>query len=130
MVHVVESTTGLHLNARTITDLGMKSPLVPGNEVVHSSCELCATGSHVILDHHIFMPAGLAKVSTLNHPKLRVRITTNKNNYDRMGFTYPTIAPKHIEVIADSGAHLVCGQRKSSLQAVSRRGTCCLLDTL
>ena len=104
VVHVVESTTGLHLNARAITDLGLKSPLVPGNEVVHSSSELCAAGSHVILDHHIFTPAGWAKVSKLNHPKLRVRITTNKNDYDRMGFAYPTIAPKHIEVIADSGA--------------------------
>ena len=88
VVHVVESTTGLQLNARAITDIGLKSPIVPENEVVHSSSELCAAGSHVILDHHIFTPAGWAKVSTLNHPKLRVRITTNDNDYDRMGFTY------------------------------------------
>ena len=87
VVHVVESTTGLHLNARAIIDLGLKSPI--GNEVVHSSSELCAAGSHVILDHHIFTPAGWTKVYTLNHPKLRVRITTDKNDYDGMGFTQP-----------------------------------------
>ena len=119
VVYVVESISGLHLDMGARTELGLL-PLHgqiadPDSEDHSPSSELCATGSHVVLDHHIFTPAGWAKVSTLNHPKLRVRITTNKDDYDRMGFSYPTIAPKYIDVIADSGAQSCLWSRKEFL---------------
>ena len=65
---------------------------------------MCTSNSHVVLDHHIFTPTGWSKVSTLRHPQLRIRITTQKSDYDRMNARHPTIAPKFIDVVVDSGA--------------------------
>ena len=105
VVHVVESLSGLHLNAETCVELRSFS----------MQDEMCATESHAVLDHHIFTPAGWSRISALNHPELRVRITTNRDDYARMGFRYPAISPKHIDVVTDSGAQSCLWSRKEFL---------------
>ena len=92
--------SALDLSLESVDDQREKSTTSPvrilGNEV--------CTNSHVVLDHHIFTPAGWSKVSTLRHPTLRTRISTLKSDYDIMNVSYPIIAPKFIDVVADSGA--------------------------
>ena len=72
---------------------------------------------HVVLDHHIFTPTGWSKVPTLRHPQLRIRITRDKSDYDRMNIRHPTIAPKSIDVVADSGAQSCLWSRKEFLSS-------------
>ena len=107
VVHVVESISGLLLNSEVCAALRSLSPM--------QQDEACAMESHAILDHHIFTPTGWSRVSTLNHPKLRVRITTDKDDYIRMGFQYPIISPKSIDVVTDSGAQSCLWSRRECL---------------
>jgi len=108
VVHVVESISGLHLNSEMCTALRSLSM---------TQDEACAAESHAILDHHIFTPTGWSRVSTLNHPKIRVRITTDKDDYIRMGFQHPIISPKSIDVVTDSGAQSCLWSRKDYLSS-------------
>ena len=72
-------------------------------------------GAHkrpVILHHHIFTHSGWQKASAFKHPTVRLRIETNKDDYIKFGIAYPRIAPKHIDVIVDSGAQSCLWSRK------------------
>ena len=69
MFDVVDTLRGLHLDETTILELQCQPDEVLGAE------------SHLVLDHHIFTPEGWAKVSSLSHPTVRVRITTNRDDY-------------------------------------------------
>ena len=108
VVYVVESISGLHLNPELLDILWTMSDVEPTGET-------CATESHVVLDHHIFTPAGWVRASTLSHPKLRLRISTKEEDYIRMGFRYPVIAPKSIDTVTDSGAQSCLWSRSEFL---------------
>ena len=58
----------------------------------------------VSLDHHIFTQDGWKRASSMDHPKLRLRLTTDKLDFEHFKARFPKIQPKHIEVVADSGA--------------------------
>ena len=83
---------GLHLNPEISSALRS----VPFQD------ETCAVESQ-ILDHHVFEPTGWSRVFTLNHPDLRVRITTDGDDYAKMRFLQPIISPKYLDVVTDSG---------------------------
>ena len=105
MFDVVDTLRGLHLDETTISELQCQPDEVLGAE------------SHLVLDHHIFTPEGWAKVSSLSHPTVRVRITTNRDDYDHMGLGYPSIAAKHIDVVTDSGAQSCLWSRREFLNS-------------
>ena len=119
VVTVDENATGLHLDAKTVDELNRSGQRGDeGSAADGCTCnEVCAGSSHVILDHHIFTPTGWSKVPTLRHPQLRIRITTDKSDYDRMNIRHPTIAPKSIDVVADSGAQSCLWSRKEFLSS-------------
>ena len=106
VVHVVESISGLYLNPETLSALRS----VPIQD------EACSAESQT-LDHHIYTSRGWSKVSSLNHPKLRVRITTDKDDYAKMGFRQPIISPKYLDVVTDSGAQSCLWSRKEFLSS-------------
>ena len=56
----------------------------------------------ITLDHHIFTQEGWQRVSALSHPTLRLRMTTHREDYQQFGISYPSIAPKHVDVVTDS----------------------------
>lgn len=102
----------LHLEAKRLRDadtidgegadhMGVGTSDQCGNE---TSYLLNRAKSPLVLEHHIFTQAGWERASSLSHPCLRVRLTTNADDYKQLGVPQPVIAPKHIDVIADSGA--------------------------
>jgi ribosomal protein L44E len=106
VVHVVESISGLHLNSDTRSALRS----LPIQD------EACSAESQT-LDHHIYTSTGWSKVSSLNHPRLRVRVTTDENDYAKMGFRQPIISPKYLDVVTDSGAQSCLWSRKEFLSS-------------
>ena len=62
------------------------------------------TANAIDMDHHIFTEEGWRRALTPSHPKLRLRVSTSKEDYSRFGVPFPKIHPKHIDVVVDSGA--------------------------
>ena len=60
---------------------------------------------------------GWSRVFTLSHPELLVRITTDEDDYAKMGFLEPIISPKYLDVITDSGAQSCLWSRKEYLSS-------------
>ena len=58
----------------------------------------------VVLDHHIFTKDGWDKATSLVHPVLRLRVSTDSNDYSQLNLRPVPVAPKHIDVVADTGA--------------------------
>jgi hypothetical protein len=78
------------------------------------------TGKHeknVVLDHHIFTDEGWKKAALLSHPTLRLRISTLGEDYDHLNLNPAKISPKHVDVIADSGAQSCLWSRREFLQS-------------
>ena len=71
----------------------------------------------ITLDHHIFTPEGWQRASALSHPTLRLRMTTHQEDYQQFGISYPAIAPKHVDVVIDSGAQSVLCPRETFLKS-------------
>ena len=71
----------------------------------------------VVLDHHIFTHEGWKRASSLSHPALRLRISTLEEDYNHLGMTPAKISPKHIDVVADSGAQSCLWSRKEFLKS-------------
>ena len=119
MIKVRRNVTGLQLDNLTVNEL-VEGYLADSSEVDAVDCkpnELCANGSSVVLGHHIFTPNGWVKVSKLSHPTLRLRIHTNASDYSHLGASHPHIAPKFVDVVADSGAQSCLWSRKQFLDS-------------
>ena len=114
MIKVIESANGLLLDARTVADLQGQDT---GSCPLDAGHETCANSSYVVLNHHIFTPSGWSRVSKLSHPKLRVRIHTDPADYDQLNAVQPTIVPKYIDVVADSGAQSCLWSRSEFLRS-------------
>ena len=71
----------------------------------------------VVLDHHIFTEDGWKRAAAFNHPTLRLRMTTNNSDYEKFRVASPRISPKHIDVIADSGAQSCLWSRREFLRS-------------
>ena len=71
----------------------------------------------LVLDHHIFTRDGWVRANTLKHPTLRLRMVTVQEDYIKFGFPFPKIAPKYIDVVADSGAQSCLCSRKQYLNS-------------
>lgn len=71
----------------------------------------------VILDHHIFTQEGWKKAASLSHPTLRLRISTHEEDYNCLSMVPAKISPKHIEVVADSGAQSCLWSRRDFLKS-------------
>ena len=84
----------------------------------------------IVIDHHIFHSTeGWRKTESLQHPTLRLRLTTEKSDYDHVGASFPKIAPSHVTIVTDTGAQSClwglqdfyrCGSRKPDLLPVRR----------
>ena len=71
----------------------------------------------VTLDHHIFTTEGWQKASALSHPSLRLRMTTCREDYDKLGIPYPEVQPRHVDVVVDSGAQTCLWSRRTFLKS-------------
>ena len=71
----------------------------------------------IVLDHHIFTHEGWERATSLSHPALRLRISTLKEDYIHLGMSPATISPKHIDVVADSGAQSCLWSRREFLKS-------------
>ena len=48
----------------------------------------------------------------MQHPTLRLRLTTSKADYDHIGSPFPHVAPSHITVVTDTGAQSCLWSRR------------------
>lgn len=71
----------------------------------------------ISLNHQIFTPDGWQRASSLTHPKLRLRVSTCDDDYLEVGIVPPKITPKHINVVADSGAQSCLWSRQEFLKS-------------
>ena len=89
------------------------TPSIPcTSEISHNFSQ---ARSPLKLEHHIFTKAGWKRASSLSHPCLRVRLTTNPDDYARLGIAQPVVAPKHVDVVTDSGAQSCLWSRRGFL---------------
>jgi len=58
----------------------------------------------VVLNHQIFKQEGWRAANTLSHPIVRLRISTSECDYRKFDVPFPSIQPKHVDVVTDSGA--------------------------
>lgn len=79
----------------------MVSSLASGPCPVRSGC----SASPVTLDHHIFdSKNGWRKSESMAHPTLRLLISTDSEDYNRMGIITPDITPSYETAVTDTGA--------------------------
>ena len=130
VVLVSENVSGFHPSTKVFNDLHLEAKRQRDSDIIddeRADCmvagasDQCVTEisslrnqakSPLVLEHHIFTPAGWERASSLNHPCLRVRLTTDADDYNQLGVPQPVIAAKHIDVIADSGAQSCLWSRK------------------
>ena len=67
------------------------------------------------LNHHIFTDEGWTRVSSFAHPRLRVAASVHRDDYNSLGVRCPTVKPRNIEVVADSGAQSCLWSRSEFL---------------
>jgi len=81
--------------------------------------KICGTSTtkSVVLDHHIFTDEGWKRARTLAHPILSLRISTCKDDYAQFGINPANISPKHIDVVADTGAQSCLWSRREFLRS-------------
>ena len=91
------------VNAVTNNDVGNESHL--------STC------APLELDHHIFTRDGWEKVNSHTHPTVRLQMSTVVDDYSKLGFSFPKIVPRCIDVVADSGAQSCLWSRKQYLNS-------------
>ena len=59
----------------------------------------------IVLDHHIFQSKeGWKKAESMAHPTLRLRLTTEKEDYKVFGGQYPDVSPSWVSAVTDTGA--------------------------
>ena len=71
----------------------------------------------IVLDHHIFTQDGWTRATSLSHPTLRLRMFICDDDYQSFGVTPASILPKHIDIVADSGAQSCLWSRKEFLKS-------------
>ena len=74
--------------------------------------DTCAAVNGVVLNHQIFTEEGWKTATRLSHPVLRLRISTNEDDYKKFNKQFPRIQPKYVDVITDSGAQSVVWSRE------------------
>ena len=74
--------------------------------------DTCAAVNGVVLNHQIFTEEGWKTATRLSHPILRLRISTNEDDYKKFNKQFPRIQPKYVDVITDSGAQSVVWSRE------------------
>ena len=65
----------------------------------------------VVLNHQIFTKEGWQVATNLSHPVLRLRMSTNEDDYKKFNKPFPRIQPKYVDVVTDSGAQSVVWSR-------------------
>ena len=86
--------------------------------------------NEIVLDHHIFNSQdGWKKSESMPHPTLKLVLTTDASDYERIGVGCPQITPSTVSVVTDTGAQSAlwglqsfyrCGFKDSDLLPVKR----------
>ena len=86
--------------------------------------------SPVVLDHHIFdHKNGWRRAESMAHPTLRLRVSTDQDDYSRINAQFPDVMPSYVSVVTDTGAQSClwsladfyrCGFSDSDLLPVKR----------
>ena len=59
----------------------------------------------VVLDHHIFdYKNGWQRAESMAHPRLRLRVSTDRDDYSRINAPFPDVMPSYVSVVTDTGA--------------------------
>ena len=84
----------------------------------------------IVLDHHIFdSKQGWRQAKSMSHPTLRLQLTTDASDYQRLGMPHPQTMPSFVTVVTDTGAQSClwslkdfyrCGFQDSDLLPVTR----------
>ena len=103
-------------------------PPVVNVEPANKHCNMQTAGVTCHLNHSIFSKGQWCKSQFLNHPKVQLQLSVVASDYRAFHHHCPTITPKHITALADSGAQtylwsmndfLAAGFQKSDLLPVS-----------
>ena len=103
-------------------------PPVVNVEPTNIHCNMQTAGVTWHLNHSIFSKGQWHKSQFLNHPKVQLQLSVVASDYRAFHHHCPTITPKHITALADSGAQsclwsmnnfLAVGFQKSDLLPVS-----------
>ena len=72
---------------------------------IQQSDKVVSENNEIILDHHIFRSDdGWRKAESMAHPTLRLRLTTNENDYKIFGGTCPEVSSSWVTAVTDTGA--------------------------
>ena len=59
--------------------------------------------SPIILDHHIFdSKSGWRRSESMAHPSLRLRVSTEQEDYNCVGAAFPDVMPSYVSVVTDN----------------------------
>jgi hypothetical protein len=95
------------------TDIATSALMLQLCTMAHAAPNKPVRPSRTRLDHHIFTRSGWAAARTLTHPKVQLRLTTNKDDYQAFDVSFPQISPMHLAVITDTGAQSCLWSRNS-----------------
>ncbi len=109
--------------ARSIEEMEENVATVTSNHITSEKRE-------IVLDHHIFRShEGWKRAESMSHPTLRLRLTTEKDDYKVFGGSCPDISPSWVTAVTDTGAQSClwslqdfyrCGFKDSDLIPVRR----------
>ena len=88
--------------------------LPPTDELLHiatvTAVDRTDKRQEIVIDHHIFdSNDGWRRMESMQHPTLRLRLSTEKSDYDHVGASYPRVAPSYITVVTYTGAQCLWG---------------------
>ena len=68
------------------------------------------------MGHHIFTAEGWKHAQSLSHPTVQLEVSTVKEDFEDFGARYVELAPKLVDVVADSGAQSCLWSRDEFLE--------------
>ena len=83
-----------------------QQPPIESAAVQHSSLYVGQSQTkEIVLDHHIFQShEGWKRAESMAHPTLRLRLTTDKQDYKHFGGLCPEVSPSWVTAVTDTGA--------------------------
>ena len=119
-------TTDSNVNGQTVLSGHPVESAAVSAQMTHA----CEKMTPIVLDHHIFDSRnGWRKSESMAHPTLRLRLTTEAADYERVGAAHPQIVPSFVTAVTDTGAlsclwsltdFYRCGFKDSDLLPVKR----------
>ena len=104
--------------AKRVTNIGGRSTTHTAAEASDIAFSLCGihAGDSVCIDHHVYSGGAWEAAKFQSYPKLRLAISTHREDYLTHGCDHKPIPNGHVDVVADTGAQLCLWSMYECLQ--------------